>query len=157
MRIDMKKLIISIAIPLAVGGLSSLITGGGMDSFGMLNKPPLSPPGILFPIVWTILYTLMGIASYLVFISDADREEKNNALFIYGLQLAVNFFWPIFFFQLEWYLFSFFWLLLLWVFILRTIMLFYPISKTAAYLLFPYLLWVTFAGYLNLGIYFLNR
>lgn len=156
MQLNYKKLILYIAIPLLVGGLASLITGGGMDSFNTLQKPPLSPPGILFPIVWTVLYTLMGISSYLVSSADYDKEEINNALFVYGLQLAVNFLWPIFFFSLEWYLFSFFWLLLLWFFIIRTIMLFLPISKTAAYLLIPYLLWVTFAGYLNLGIYILN-
>lgn len=156
MQLNYKKLILCIAIPLLVGGLASLITGGGMDSFNELQKPPLSPPGILFPIVWTVLYTLMGISSYLVSSADYDKEEINNALFVYGLQLAVNFLWPIFFFSLEWYLFSFFWLLLLWFFIIRTIMLFLPISKTAAYLLIPYLLWVTFAGYLNLGIYILN-
>ena len=156
MQLNYKKLILCIAIPLLVGGLASLITGGGMDSFNELQKTPLSPPGILFPIVWTVLYTLMGIASYLVSSADYDKEEINNALFVYGLQLAVNFLWPVFFFSLEWYLFSFFWLLLLWFFIIRTIMLFLPISKTAAYLLIPYLLWVTFAGYLNLGIYILN-
>ena len=156
MQLNIKKLILCIAIPLLVGGLASLITGGGMDSFGNLEKPPFSPPGILFPIVWTILYTLMGISSYLISSANYNQEEINNALFVYGLQLAVNFLWPVFFFSLEWYLFSFFWLLLLWFFIIRTIMLFLPISKTAAYLLIPYLLWVTFAGYLNLGIYILN-
>lgn len=127
-----------------------------MEAFGQLNKPPLAPPGYLFPIVWTVLYTLMGIASYLILSSDASKEEIHNALFVYGLQLGVNFFWSIFFFNLEWYFFSFFWLLLLWSFILYTIVLFYRISKPAAYLLIPYLLWVTFAGYLNLGIAILN-
>jgi len=98
----------------------------------------------------------MGIASYLVYSSDKEKEEINNALLIYFLQLAVNFFWSIFFFNLEWYTFAFFWLVLLWVLIFYTIRLFYPISNTAAYLLIPYLLWVTFAGYLNLGIAALN-
>lgn len=124
--------------------------------FEQLNKPPLSPPGFLFPIVWTILYTLMGIASYLIFSANANREDINNALTVYALQLAVNFFWSIFFFNLRWYLFSFFWLILLWVLILDTIILFFRISKPAAYLLIPYLIWVTFAGYLNLGIFLLN-
>ena len=152
MKINIKQLILCIAIPLLVGGLAAFLTRDNMDIFTQLDKPPLSPPGILFPIVWTILYTLMGIASYLVVSSDADKEEIQNALFVYGLQLAVNFFWSIFFFNLGWYLFAFFWLLLLWGFILYTIVVFYQISKPAAYLLIPYLLWVTFAGYLNFAI-----
>lgn len=156
MQSKIKIFIICIAIPLLVGGLAAFLTSDSMETFSMLNKPPLSPPGILFPIVWTVLYTLMGIASYLVVTSNAPKIETQNALFIYGIQLAINFFWSIFFFNLEWYLFSFFWLLLLWAFILNTIILFYRISKPAAYLMIPYLIWVTFAGYLNLGIYLLN-
>ncbi len=156
MQINKKTLIISIAIPLLVGALSGFISSGSMAQFGQLNKPPLAPPGFLFPIVWTILYTLMGIASYLVYTSDKNQTEIREALTVYALQLAVNFFWSIIFFNLEWYLFAFFWLVLLWVLILYTILLFYRISKPAAYLMIPYLLWVTFAGYLNLGIYLLN-
>lgn len=156
MKINKKAFIIAIAIPLLVGAVSAFISSNSMEQFGQLNKPPLAPPGFLFPIVWTILYTLMGIASYLVFSSNQKQEDINDALTVYALQLAVNFFWSIFFFNLEWYLFSFFWLILLWVLILYTILLFYQISKPAAYLMVPYLLWVTFAGYLNLGIYVLN-
>lgn len=156
MNSKIKQLIIAIAIPLIVGGLSALISGGGMETFEQLNQPPLSPPGFLFPIVWTILYILMGISSYLVYTSDSDPAEISAALKVYGLQLAVNFFWSIFFFNFGWYLFSFIWLLLLWVLILIMIVKFLPISKTAAYLQLPYLLWVTFAGYLTLGVYFLN-
>lgn len=152
-----KQLILAIVIPLAVGGLSALISGGGMNTFEMINKPPLSPPGFLFPIVWTVLYILMGISSYLVFSSDSDIAVKTDALKIYFLQLMVNFFWSIFFFNFGWYLFSFIWLLLLWVLILIMIVRSLPISKTAAYLQLPYLLWVSFAGYLNFGIYFMNR
>ncbi len=156
MQSKIKNLLISTAIPLIVGIAAGLLTRGSMEAFSQLNKPPLSPPGILFPIVWTILYTLMGIASYLVYTSDSPESEKNTALVIYFVQLAVNFFWSIFFFNLEWYTFSFFWLVLLWILIIYTIRLFHPISKAAAYLLIPYLLWVTFAGYLNLGIAALN-
>lgn len=156
MKNKIKTLIICIAIPLLVGGASALLTSGSMETFGQMNKPPLSPPGFLFPIVWTILYTLMGIASYLILSSGKSQDDIQNALFVYAIQLGINFFWSIFFFNMEWYLIAFFWLLLLWAFILRTIMLFLPISKTAAYLMIPYLIWVTFAGYLNLGIYFLN-
>lgn len=157
MRINVKKLLICIAIPLLVGIVSGLISRSGMETFNQITKPPLSPPAILFPIVWSILYTLMGIASYLIAVSDADKTLKDNALTSYGLQLIVNFFWSIFFFNFGWYLFSFLWLVLLWVLILNCIFLFYEINKTAAYLMIPYLLWVTFAGYLNLAIYFLNK
>ncbi len=156
MQSKTKTFLFFTAIPLLVGIVAGLLTRGSMETFSRLNQPPLSPPGILFPIVWTILYTLMGIASYLVYSSVKEQEEINNALLIYFLQLAVNFFWSIFFFNLEWYTFSFFWLVFLWVLIFYTIRLFYPISNTAAYLLIPYLLWVTFAGYLNLGIAALN-
>mgnify|MGYP003510948402 FL=1 len=156
MQSKTKTFLFFTAIPLLVGIVAGLLTRGSMETFSRLNQPPLSPPGILFPIVWTILYTLMGIASYLVYSSGKEKGEINNALLIYFLQLAVNFFWSIFFFNLEWYTFAFFWLVLLWVLIFYTIRLFYPISNTAAYLLIPYLLWVTFAGYLNLGIAALN-
>lgn len=156
MQSKTKTFLFFTAIPLLVGIIAGLLTRDSMETFSSLNKPPLSPPGILFPIVWTILYTLMGIASFLVYTSGKEKEEINSALTIYFLQLAVNFFWSIFFFNFEWYTFSFFWLVLLWVLIFYTIRLFYPISNTAAYLLIPYLFWVTFAGYLNLGIAALN-
>lgn len=146
-----------IAIPLLVGAVSSLISGGGMETFQSVVRPPLAPPGWLFPIVWTILYTLMGISSYLVLTSGANPKEIREAIRLYGFQLAVNFFWSIFFFNLEWYLFSFFWLLLLWALVWLMIEEFHPLSKTAAYLNVPYLIWLTFAGYLNFGIWFLNR
>ncbi len=156
MKINLKTLLVCVAIPLLVGLVSGLLSRGGMEQFAVLNKPPLSPPGILFPIVWTILYTLMGVASYLVFASEKNNQDVKDALTVYAAQLIVNFFWSLIFFNLEWYLFAFFWLILLWVLIFYTIRLFYPVSKTAAYLMIPYLLWVTFAGYLNLGIYLLN-
>lgn len=156
MKINYKLLIFCITIPLAVGSLSGFISARAMDSFSQLNQPPLSPPGFLFPIVWTILYILMGIASYLVLTSGQSKTKIKDAMITYGLQLFFNFFWSIIFFNLEWYMFAFVWLVVLWVLIFNTIISFYEISKTAAYLLIPYLLWVTFAGYLNLGIYLLN-
>lgn len=127
-----------------------------METFSALNKPPLSPPGWLFPVVWTILYVLMGVASYLVFTSDADTADKEKALTVYGYQLIFNFFWSLWFFNLSLYLFSFIWLVVLWILIIITTVRFFRISKTAGYLMVPYLAWVTFAGYLNLGIYLLN-
>lgn len=153
-RLDL--LALCIAIPIFVGGISGFISSNSMNVFQQLNKPPLSPPGWLFPIVWTILFILMGIASYLVIVSGKKQEDINKAIIVYAIQLIVNFFWSIFFFNFGWYLFSFFWLLLLWVLIIITIILFYPISKPAAYLMIPYLLWVTFAGYLNLFIFLIK-
>lgn len=156
MRIKWNTLIVCIAIPLAVGGIAGLLTRGGMEVYQMLNQPAFAPPGWLFPVVWTILYVLMGIASYLVLESNADKTEILEGMILYGYQLVVNFFWPIFFFQFQWYLFSFIWLVALWVLIIMTMIEFYQVSKTAAYLLIPYLVWVTFAGCLNFAIYRLN-
>lgn len=153
MKIQWKKLIICLAIPLAVGGLSAFLTRNSMETFETINKPILAPPGWLFPVVWTILFILMGIASYLVLTSG---KPSASALTIYGIQLVFNFFWSIIFFNLEMYLFAFIWLVVLWLLILKTTILFYQISKPAGYLMIPYLLWVTFAGYLNLAIFLLN-
>ncbi|MDY2657963.1 MAG: TspO/MBR family protein [Candidatus Limiplasma sp.] len=156
LKIDKKRLILSLAIPLVVGGAAGLLTMNSMETFAALNQPPLSPPGWLFPVVWTVLYILMGIASYLVSVSDAPQEEKQRALWTYGIQLAFNFLWPIIFFNLKWYLFAFVWLVMLWILVLITALQFGRIRKVAGNLMIPYLLWVTFAGYLNLGIYLLN-
>jgi len=156
MRINKKLLIVCIAVPLLVGGLAALLTQDSMSTFAALNQPPLSPPGWLFPIVWTILYILMGISSYLILQSGADEQEIGRAISIYVYQLIVNFLWPTFFFNLGWYLFSLLWLLLLWVMVLIMIIRFYNISKTAGYLQIPYLVWLTFAAYLNLGVWLLN-
>lgn len=156
MRVKWKTLLLALAIPLGVGGLSALVTRREMDAFSQLNQPPLSPPGWLFPIVWTVLFLLMGLASYLVVTAEAPDGVSRRALTVYGVQLVVNFFWSILFFNLKWYLFSFFWLLLLWGLILVTMILFFPIRRSAGWLLVPYLLWVTFAGYLNFGIFLLN-
>ena len=140
---------------LLLGFLSSFFVSAGMD-YKILQKPPLSPPGAVFPIAWSILYILMGISLALVLLAPGGRD-KSAALKIYAVQLAVNLLWPFFFFTLGWYFFSFLWLCLLWVLILATILSFQKISPRAAWLLVPYLLWVTFAGYLNLGIALLNK
>ena len=155
LRKSIKQLIIALVIPLLAGGLSALIAGG-MDSFKNLEKPPLSPPGWLFPVAWTILYLLMGFASYLVYTANAPTYKKNSALLFYCLQLFFNFMWSIIFFRFEAYLFAFIWLVILWLLIIITTVRFYETRKLAGILMVPYLLWVTFAGYLNLGIYILN-
>ncbi len=154
MRPDTKKRIVSLALPVAVGGLSALLTTKGMRDFQTIQKPPLTPPAWLFPVAWTALYLLMGYAFYLVW--TAPKREK-NALFAYGIQLALNFFWSLIFFGAKSYLFAFFWLLALLGAILWTAALFYKTRPLAGALLVPYLLWVTFAGYLNFGVYLLNR
>lgn len=156
MKKNYKLLILCIVIPLAVGSLAGFITKDSMETFNMLNKPSLSPPGIVFPIVWSIIYILMGIASYLVITTGSGNNKVKEALVYYGLQLLFNFLWSIWFFSFGWYLFAFIWLLLLWVLIFNTIASFYDINKTSAYLLIPYLLWVTFAGYLNFAVYLMN-
>lgn len=157
MKINRRRLVICIAIPLFVGAVAGLLTRNSMETFALVEKPPLSPPAWLFPVAWTILYTLMGIASYLVLESEEDFGTKQKAMNVYFYQLIVNFLWPVFFFNLGWYLFAFLWLLLLIVLVWITFRRFYEISKPAGYLLIPYLLWLLFAGYLNLGIWYLNR
>ncbi len=156
-NIQWKPLIISIVISLGIGGLSGFLIKNSMEVYRSYNLPLLAPPGVIFPIVWTILYILMGISAYLIFVSDADRKQKTNSLFLYGLQLILNFFWPIIFFNMNMLFFSFIWILFLWITILLTIISFYKINRLAAYLLLPYLAWVSFAAYLNLGIFVLNR
>ena len=147
--------LISVAIALAVGGLSGFLTRESMAAYSILVRPPLSPPGWLFPVVWTVLFILMGVSAAMVFVTKAPGTKR--ALILYGAQLVVNFFWPILFFNLEARFFAFLWLLLLLALVLLTAKNFYKISKTAGLLLLPYLLWLLFAGYLNLGVYLLNR
>ena len=155
MKVNWKLLVICLVIPLAVGGLSALVSGG-MADYQQLNQPPLSPPGWVFPIVWTILYLLMGYASYRVVTADAPREEKRRALLVYGAQLLVNFLWSPIFFGLELRLTAFFVLVILWILVYITMRLFSKIDERAGDLLLPYILWVTFAGYLNIGAFLLN-
>lgn len=156
MKINFKTLLIFLAIPLVVGGVSALLTMGSMEYFELLEKPPLSPPGWLFPIVWTILFILMGASSYLVVESGAEPPVKISALKMYFLQLVFNLLWSIFFFNLELYGFSFMWLLTLLFLIVLTAVRFRRIDNLAGILMLPYIAWVIFAGYLNLGIALLN-
>lgn len=155
MKINWKKLIICLAIPLGVGGLATFLSGG-MDTYRTMNQPPLSPPGWIFPIVWSILYLLMGYASYRIAVSDVPFAERKKALIFYGIQLFLNFLWPIVFFRFQRYFAAFILLLVLWVFIYLTMYQFEKIDEPAENLLIPYLLWVTFAAYLNLGVALLN-
>ena len=140
--------VISVVIALAVGGISALLTMNNMDLYSKIEQPALAPPPWLFPVVWTILYVLMGIGAALVYNrKDFKPEETRNALIIYAVNLALNFFWSIIFFNLEAYLFAFIWLVALWIVIIAMIISFRKVSPVAAYLQIPYLIWVTFAGY----------
>lgn len=156
MKTDWKKLALAVAIPLAVGGLSALLTMDNMVMFDAVNKPPLAPPKWLFPAAWTVLYVLMGIASYSVFTADAPSGKKRVSLIVYAISLAFNFLWSIIFFNLDNYLLAFVWLCALWLLIVIVTVRFFGISKKAGRLMLPYIFWVSFAGYLNYGIYLLN-
>lgn len=146
------NLIISILIPLAVGQLSALLSGDISAAYSTLFKPNLSPPAIVFPIVWTILYILMGISSYLIVTSEND----GGSLKWYGIQLFLNFIWTIIFFRFNNYIISFICIILLIISIIIMIKEFFEVNRTAAYLQIPYLLWCLFALYLNLSIILLN-
>ena len=153
-----KPFIISILIALAVGGLSALITRNNMDIYNDIVVPPLSPPSTVFPVVWTILFILMGISSALVYVNRSKNSDAAvEGLAYYAISLFFNFMWSIIFFNFRSFLFAFIWLLILWVLIILTIRKYAEVSPLAAYLQIPYFLWVTFAAYLNFGIYYLNR
>lgn len=143
----------SILIPLVLGGIVGIITSKSMD-YDTLIKPPLSPPGFIFGIVWSILYILMGI-SYGILDTKKLVDVKVNK--IYYLQLIVNLIWPIIFFVFKQRLLAFMWIILLVVLIIYMIITFYKKNKLSAYLQIPYLLWTLFATYLNLGVYILNK
>ncbi len=152
-----KPYIIGILIPLLVGGLSALITRGNIDLYEEIITPPLAPPGILFPIVWTALYILMGISSVMIYKNRTSAfKERSSALSSYASSLVVNFAWSIIFFNFKAYLLAFIWLLLLFFLIVKTIIEYKRIDKVAAYLQIPYAVWVAFAGYLNFAIWLLN-
>ncbi len=153
-KIKLKPLIISIAISLGVGILSGILTMNSFNDYKNLNLPPLSPPSLIFPIIWSILYILMGISAYIIYTSN--NENRHSALKIYSIQLIVNFIWPILFFKFKQYLLSFIWLVILIILVTIMIIKFYKINKFAGYLQIPYLIWILFAGYLNLGVYILN-
>lgn len=150
------KLIISIAIPLAVGGISSYFTATNVESwFTTITKPTFNPPNWLFAPVWTTLYIMMGIALFLVW-NKKSTLSKNKAFLFFAVQMILNFLWSmIFFYQHEigWALVD---IILLWIMIIFTIFAFAPFSKTASWLLVPYICWVSFATLLNYSIWHLN-
>lgn len=149
-----KYIILNIAISLSVGILSALLTTNSMTLYQSINRPKLAPPGYIFPIVWTILYILMGLASYLIHRSDSQKKE--TALIIYYFQLFINFLWPIVFFNYQNFLLALAILIVLNILVVILIKLFYQIKPLSAYLLLPYLGWILFALYLNFWIFVRN-
>ena len=139
-------------MPICIGFLIGI--NSNISAYQVINKPFLSPPGIVFPIVWSILYILLGISSVIIY--NSNNKYKNNALLVYFLGLFFNFIWSLIFFNLKGYLLAYIDLILIIIFTIRTILLFNKINKLSAYLLLPYFFWLIFAMYLNLGVYLLN-
>lgn len=140
----------------AVGSLSGWLTRDGAKAYSQsIIQPPLSPPAMVFPIVWGILFALMGIGAARIYLAPPSRE-RTNSLRIFLLQLAFNFFWSILFFNLQAFGVALVWLLILWGLILWMIVAFRKVDPLAAWMQIPYLLWVTFAAYLNYGVWMLN-
>ena len=149
-----KYIILNIAISLGIGGLSAFFTMNSMDIYQNINRPKLAPPGYIFPIVWTILYALMGISSYLI--HRSNHKNKETALIIYYFQLLINFSWPIFFFNYQNFLLALAILFILNILVIILIKVTYSINHLASYLLIPYLIWILFALYLNFWIFIHN-
>ena len=153
-----KPYVISIAIALAVGGLAAFLTRNDMDIYKEIVLPPLAPPSILFPIVWSILYVIMGIGAAMVYLErDKNENAVRDALSVYGINLILNFMWSIIFFKFRMFLLAFIWLLILLGVIIKMILDFKKIKPISGYLQIPYAVWVAFAGYLNFAIWWLNR
>ncbi len=141
----------------AVGALSAWLIRDGVKLYNAtVRQPPLSPPSVVFPIVWAVLYALMGAAAARVYQSPASRI-RSQGLQLYLVQLAFNFFWSLIFFNRQQFALALVWLLLLWLLILWTILAFRKTDRLSVWLLAPYLLWVSFAVYLNYGVWMLNR
>ena len=146
--------IFSFALPLAVGGLAAWLTMGSMSQYAALVQPPFAPPAWIFPVVWTLLYGLMGWASLRV--RQSGAPQRKNTLALYYTQLAVNFVWPLLFFRAGLYGTAFWWLVLLLALVAVTARAFFRIDKRAGRMLVPYLVWLVYAAYLNAGVWFLN-
>ncbi len=154
-KINFITLLSAIFITQLAGIIGLKLSGSTADLYSTLVKPPLSPPGWLFGIVWPILYLLMGVSLYIIYESPKSHTQQ-NAINLFLLQLLVNALWPAVFFRFEMYWLAFVVILLLDVLVAGTILLFYNIDKKAGYLLLPYMAWILFATYLNLGVAILN-
>lgn len=151
------RLVAALVIPIVIGGISAALSAKGMINYATMNKPPLSPPAWMFPVAWTILYLMMGFASYLIVVSEGEMRSKAMALIIYALQLLMNFMWSIIFFKWEQFMTAFAWLFVMFVFVIGCTIRFWRIKKLAAYMMIPYIAWLMFAAYLNMGAYILNQ
>ncbi|MBR6801054.1 MAG: tryptophan-rich sensory protein [Eubacteriaceae bacterium] len=150
-----KTLIAFIALTFAVGLLAGFLIMDYTDNYLLLEKPPVAPPKWLFPVAWNTLYLLISVAGALAY-DAVDYSEKRAVLLLYGLQLLLNFLWPVFFFRVGNIMLAFYDLIALWVVILVNIIFYARVNKYSSYLFIPYILWVSFAAYLNYGIYILN-
>lgn len=155
-KVRIFALLTAILIPVLTGLFSSYLTRNDMAIYGTMNRPAPAPPGWVFPVAWTALYIMMGLASYFVFVSDADGETKRKALTAYGIQLLMNFCWSILFFTYSRYLLALIWLLGMWLVILICTVRFYRIHRSAGVMMTLLLLWTTFAAYLNLSCYIMS-
>jgi translocator protein len=152
------KLILCVAGPLIVGGISGIFTAANIPTwYASLNRPSWSPPNYLFGPVWTTLYIMMGIALYLIIQSNASEPLKRKAYTYWGIQMVLNFLWSWIFMYLHQIGFALVEIIAMWIMILMTIITFSKINKTAAYLLVPYISWVSFATLLNGAFYILNK
>ena len=157
MKRNWKPYLFWILLAEAVGGLSGWLTWDAIQVYSeTILQPPLSPPGWIFPVVWTILFALMGLGAARIYLAPPSKE-RSRGLNLFIAQLAVNFFWSPIFFNAQAFGFAFFWLLLLWGLVLWMILVFRKTDPPAAKLQIPYLIWLTFAAYLNLGVWYLNR
>lgn len=153
---DKKTYIIFVLLAEAVGLLAGLLTREATNIYSeTILKPPLSPPAILFPVVWTVLYALMGIGAARVWLQP-ESADRSRGINLFVMQLTVNFFWSLIFFNAQAFGFAFFWLIVLWILVLLMVLQFYKVDPISAWLQIPYLLWITFAGYLNFAVWLLN-
>jgi benzodiazapine receptor len=158
MGIHWLKLILSVAVTSLAGFIGSFFTAGSVTGwYATVRKPSFNPPNWIFGPVWTFLYVLMAVALYLVWTKGTERADVRIAMALFGVQLGLNILWSLVFFRWESPLFAFIEIVVLWAMILLTIAAFWNISRPAAYLLMPYIVWVSFAGILNFAIYWLNR
>ncbi|WP_440946827.1 TspO/MBR family protein [Methanosarcina sp. T3] len=156
-KVNVSRFLVSIIICLLAGAIGSIFASSSFESwYLLLEKPAFNPPSRVFFPVWTTLYTLMGISLYLVWENGLQKKEVKVGVFLFGLQLGLNILWSLLFFGLQSPYLAFLEILLLWLAILLTVIQFWKISKTASYLLIPYLLWVSFAALLNYQIWVLN-
>lgn len=154
-----KKTVVNILLvvtPLLIGIASSILTRDMMLEYGTLNKPFLAPPTILFPIAWTILYVLMGVGAAIIYSKEEYSQYRSIGLTLHIVQLILNFFWSLIFFNMKKYITAFVWLVILWLVVFSMIMNYKKISKTAFFLNIPYICWLTFAAYLNLAVAIIN-